>query len=143
MDTLSGPFIIEIDGKPIAKVGSDAEDHVQATTGPDAAVFTLKDRRLQSGDWVLARATVENRSFLPKPVRWFKIGADSEKLPVHPVIAHEEGTSYQIKFANAGLITEDGNVLADLGGEMPSKVVVKMKCDVNDTGLCEHDKNLG
>ncbi|KAF9740107.1 hypothetical protein PMIN04_007368 [Paraphaeosphaeria minitans] len=126
MDTLSGSFIIEIDGKPIAKVGSDTEDRMQATTGPDAAVFTLKDQRLRSGDWVLARATVENRSFLPKPVRWFKTGTEGEKLPVHPVTAHEDGTSYKIRFANAGLIAEDGNVLADLGGEIPSEVVVKM-----------------
>ncbi|KAF2444875.1 hypothetical protein P171DRAFT_520969 [Karstenula rhodostoma CBS 690.94] len=116
MDTLSGPFIIEINGMPITKVGSNAEDRTQATTGPDAATFTLKSGKLQSGDWVLARATREDRSFLPKPVRWFKIGAEGDKLPVHPVTAHEEGSSYKIKFANACLIAEDGNVLADLAG---------------------------
>ncbi|KAJ4349940.1 uncharacterized protein N0V89_008560 [Didymosphaeria variabile] len=126
MDTLSDSFTIQVNGTPIAKAEPDAEDRLQATTGPDAAVFTLKDGRLQSGDRLLARATREDRSFLPKPVRWFKIGAEGDKLPVHPVTAHKEGSSYKIKFANAGLIAEDGNVLADLAGETPSEVVVKM-----------------
>jgi hypothetical protein len=103
MNTLSSSFIIEVNGTPIAyptKVGPDAEDRVQAMTGSNAAVFTLKDGRLQSGDWVLARATREDRSFLPKPVRWFKVGAEGEKLPVYPVTAHEEGGLYKIKFAS-------------------------------------------
>lgn len=38
MDTLTASFTIEVDGTPIAKVGPDAEDRAQATTGPDAAV---------------------------------------------------------------------------------------------------------
>lgn len=100
MDALSGPFIIEVNGIPIAKTKSDAEDRVQATTGPDAATFTLKNGRLRAGDWILARAIREDRSFLPKPVRWFKIGAEEDKLPVQPVTAHEEGSSYKIKFAS-------------------------------------------
>jgi hypothetical protein len=103
MNTLSDSFIIEVNGTPIArptKVGPDAEDRVQATTGPDAAVFTLQNGKLQSGDWVLARATREDRSFLPKPVRWFKVGAEGEKLAVHPVTAHKEGNLFKIKFAS-------------------------------------------
>lgn len=97
MDTLSKSFTIELDGSPIAKVGPQAEDRSQATTGPDAAVFTLKDGRLQSGDWLLARPTVENRSFAPKPVLWFKPADD---LSIHPVTAHKHGTSYKIKIAS-------------------------------------------
>ncbi|KAK3203315.1 hypothetical protein GRF29_112g842039 [Pseudopithomyces chartarum] len=100
MDTLTASFTIEVDGTPIAKVGPDAEDRAQATTGPDAAVFTLKDGRLRSGDWVLARPTREDRSFAPKPVRWYKASAEDDKLPVHPVSAHEDGDTYQIKFAS-------------------------------------------
>ena len=100
MDNLNASFTIEVDGKPIAKVGPDAEDRAQATTGSDAAVFTLKDGRLRSGEWVLARPLRENRSFAPKPVCWFKIPADSGELRVHPVTAHEDGESYDIKFAS-------------------------------------------
>ncbi|KAF1978552.1 hypothetical protein BU23DRAFT_549974 [Bimuria novae-zelandiae CBS 107.79] len=126
MDTLSASFTIEVDGTPIAKVGFSAEDRAQATTGPDAAVFTLKDGRLQSGDWVLARPMREDRSFAPKPVRWFKVSTEGDKLPVRPVTADEDGDSYKIKFANAGLmVDDDGNVLADLQGGIESKVVVK------------------
>lgn len=103
MDTLSESFTIEIDGKPVAKVGDDTEDCVQATTGHDAAVFTLKDGKLQSGDWLLARPTREDRSFLPKPVRWFKKGTEDNQLPVHRVTAYEEGSSYKLKFASTSI----------------------------------------
>ncbi|KAJ4305229.1 hypothetical protein N0V90_000760 [Kalmusia sp. IMI 367209] len=125
MDSLSSSFTIEVNGSPIAKIDSDAEDRAQATTGSDAAVFTLQDGKLRSGDWVLGRAVREDRSFLPKPVRWFKVGDEADKLPVQPVTAHEDGASYKIKFNNAALTAEDGNVFADLQGEKPSNVVVK------------------
>ncbi|KAF1852221.1 uncharacterized protein K460DRAFT_273010 [Cucurbitaria berberidis CBS 394.84] len=117
MDSIDSPFTIEIDGKPIANVGDSSHLPVQAALGSNAAVFTLKDNRLKSGDWVLARNITEDRSFLPKQVLWFKAGADSDKQ-VHPVTAQKVADGYQIKFANASLIAEDGNVFADLmGGE--------------------------
>lgn len=100
MNELSGSFMIEINGEPIAKAGPNAEDSEQATIGPDGAIFILKDQRLRSGDSVLARATVEDRSFLPKPVRWCKTGAEDAKLRAHPVTVREEGGSYEIRFAS-------------------------------------------
>ncbi|KAF2153261.1 hypothetical protein K461DRAFT_278089, partial [Myriangium duriaei CBS 260.36] len=58
-------FTITIDGRPIAPVDEHAVDRTQAKLGSGAAVFSLKNDRLYSGDWILGRATRENRSFLP------------------------------------------------------------------------------
>jgi hypothetical protein len=101
MDNLDFSFTIEIDGTPIAKVSNDNKDsRVQAKTGSDAAVLTLKNGRLQSGDWILGRSTSEDRSLLPKQVFWFKAsdGADSS---VQPVAAHQDGESHELKFNNS------------------------------------------
>lgn len=38
MDSLGASFTIEVDGTPVAKIGSADEDCAQATLGPDAAV---------------------------------------------------------------------------------------------------------
>lgn len=100
MDSLPSHFTIELNGSSIANIKPDAEDRAQAVTGPDAAVFTLNEGKLQCGDWLLARPSREDRSFLPKPVRWFKIGSEGDKLPVQPVTVEEDGNSYKIKFAS-------------------------------------------
>ncbi|KAF1832668.1 hypothetical protein BDW02DRAFT_502462 [Decorospora gaudefroyi] len=123
MDSIPSPFTIEIDGKPIVKVSDGAEDRTHAKTGTDAAVFTLKDSRLQSDEWILARSLAEDRSLLPKKVLWFKADSDAA---VHAVTASQEGDSYRLKFADAGLMATDGEVYADLlGGELyPSRMVV-------------------
>ena len=97
MDGLDASFTVEIHGAPIAKVGDDAEDRSQAETGSEAAVFTLSGGRLRSGDWILGRSTTENRSFLPKPVFWFKASGGSEGS-VRAVTAHRDGDAYQLKF---------------------------------------------
>jgi hypothetical protein len=97
MDSLPSPFTIEIDGKPVTAVPAGAEDRTQATIGTDAAVFELKNSRLQSDGWILARSRVEDRSALPKMVLWFK--ADSD-LPVHAVTATQDGDEYQLKFSS-------------------------------------------
>jgi hypothetical protein len=97
MESLETSFIVEIDGTPIAQVSDDTKDRTQATTGSKAAVFTLKNGRLQSGDWLLGRNRTEDRSMLPKQVLWFPMSEDSEKL-VKPVTAHQDGDSYQLKF---------------------------------------------
>jgi hypothetical protein len=99
MDSLPSSFTIEVNGAPIAKVGDDAAHGVQAKTGPDAAVFTLKDSRLQCGDWVLGRSVKEDRSFLPKQVMWFK-SAEVGKRGVQPVTASESGDSFLLRFAS-------------------------------------------
>lgn len=101
MDSLPSSFTIEVNGNPIVSVGSDAEHGVQATTGSNAAVFTLKDGRLQCGDWFLGRSIKEDRSFLPKPVLWFK-----STEGIQPVTASENGDSYQLRFSSMFLRRE-------------------------------------
>jgi hypothetical protein len=95
MDSLPSSFTIEIDGKPITTVAAGAEDKTQAKTGTDAAVFELKNSRLQSDGWILARSRVEDRSALPKQVLWFQADTD---VPIHVVTATQDGDSYQLKF---------------------------------------------
>jgi hypothetical protein len=95
MNSLPSSFTIVVNGNPIASVGSDAEHGVQATTGADAAVFTLKDGRLQCDDRFLGRSMKEDRSFLPKPVLWFK-----STEGIRPVTASEKGDSYQLRFSS-------------------------------------------
>lgn len=99
MDSLDTPFSIEINGHPIAKVSVDAEDRTQAKTGTEAAIFTLKDKHLQSGDYILGRSVTEDRSFLPKQVLWFK-NTEENHSKVQPVTAQEKGESYQLKFTS-------------------------------------------
>jgi hypothetical protein len=97
MDNLDTPFTIEVNGKPITKVSDNTDEPIPAKVGSDAAVFTLKDGRLQCGDRVLGRNLTENRSMLPKPVYWFKESVGKEK--VRPVTAEEEDGGYKIMFA--------------------------------------------
>ncbi|KAL1800400.1 hypothetical protein ACET3X_000742 [Alternaria dauci] len=126
MDSLPAPFTIEINGSPIAKVDANAEDRTHAKTGTEAAVFELKDSRLQSNGHILGRSLVEDRSYLPKRVSWFKADTD---MPVRPVTASQDGESYQLKFGSAPLMAEDGGVFADLIGDHPSTVVVKLQSE--------------
>lgn len=115
MHSLDSPFTIELNGSPIANVGNNAEDKTQAKIGSEAAVFTLKDGRLQHGDWVLGRNRTENRSMLPKEVYWFKSDADVEKK-VGPVAAHKDGDSIQLKFGEAPLMLQEDSIFTDLLG---------------------------
>ncbi|KAF2867075.1 hypothetical protein BDV95DRAFT_610958 [Massariosphaeria phaeospora] len=128
MESLSSSFTIKVNGAPIAKAGDETGDRTQAKTGSEAAVFTLKDGRLECGEWILARARREDRSFLPKRVLWFKSGADSDQL-IKPVTAHqtENEDTYQLKFDNAFLMEEDGNVFADIQGDEHPEVTVEMQ----------------
>jgi hypothetical protein len=98
MDSLPSSFTIVLDGSPVAKVAADSEDHVQAQLGEEAAVFTLKDGRLECDGWALGRNITENRSFLPKKVLWFKSNEENANV-VQPVTAHEDGDSFKLKFA--------------------------------------------
>ncbi|KAF7673730.1 hypothetical protein GT037_008345 [Alternaria burnsii] len=124
MDSIPSTFTIEIGGKPVANVEKDAEDGSQAKLGAVPAIFSLKNSRLQSGDWIMGRNQVENRSYLPKRVSWYKANAENEKL-VQLVTAKKEGESYQLIFKNAKLMVDDeGMVLADLLGESQSEVKV-------------------
>jgi hypothetical protein len=105
MDSLPSPFTIEIDGKPIAKLAAGADDHTQARLGDEAAVFSLKDKRLQCGDWIVGRDLTENRSFLPKKVAWYKAGKENEER-VQPVTARKEGEEYQLVFTSTLIILD-------------------------------------
>ncbi|KAM0330627.1 hypothetical protein ACHAQA_003576 [Verticillium albo-atrum] len=126
MDSLDSPFTIEFGGKSIVKVAGDFEGYVQAETGSEPAVFTLNNGRLSSGDYVLGRSASEDRSFLPKPIFWFKKN-DGSGLKVQTVTAQERGESYQLIFTGAGLIVEEGKVFGDLSGNDESKVILKLE----------------
>ncbi|KAJ4353057.1 hypothetical protein N0V95_003710 [Ascochyta clinopodiicola] len=115
MDSLDTPFTIELNGSPIANVGNSAEDKIQATTGSEAAIFTLQDGRLRQGDWFLGRNLTENRSMLPKEIYWFKSSADGEKR-VSPVAAHRDGDSILLKFNGSSLMLDEDKIFADLLG---------------------------
>jgi hypothetical protein len=99
MDAIPSPFTIEIDGKPVAKLAENAEEYSQAKVGKDAAVFNLKDKRLQCGEWVMGRDLTENRSFGPKKVSWYKASAENEGRVQH-VTAKKEGGAYQLVFTS-------------------------------------------
>lgn len=99
MDSIPSPFTVEINGKPIARVDDSTEDLTQAKVGKDAAVFSLKNSRLQSGEWIMARDLTENRSYGPKKVSWYKINAENEKR-VQSVTAKKEGEAYQLIFSS-------------------------------------------
>ncbi|OAL44086.1 hypothetical protein IQ07DRAFT_615920 [Pyrenochaeta sp. DS3sAY3a] len=124
MDSIPSKFTIEINGKPIANVDDGAEDHTQAKLGQDAAVFSLKDSRLQSGGWIIGRNWTENRSFGPKKVSWYKANADNEEQ-VQPVTAKKEADTYHLIFTNGNLmVNDDEMVLVDLIGDSQSEVKV-------------------
>jgi hypothetical protein len=97
MDSIPSTFTIEIDGKALANIEQGAEDGSQAKLGAVPATFSLKDSRLQCGDWIMGRNQKENRSYLPKPVFWYKANAENEKR-VQLVTAKKEGELYQLIF---------------------------------------------
>jgi hypothetical protein len=99
MDSIPSPFTIKINGKPVAKLHEGAEGRIPAKIGKDAAVFTLKNSRLQSGDWIMGRDLMENRSFGPKKVSWYKANEENEKR-VQLVTAKKEGEAYQLMFTS-------------------------------------------
>lgn len=99
MDSIPSPFTIKINGKPVAKLDESAESRTPAMLGKDAAVFSLKNSRLQSGDWIMGRDLMENRSFGPKKVSWYKANAENEKR-VQLITAKKEGEAYQLMFTS-------------------------------------------
>lgn len=115
MDSLDTPFTIELNGSPIANIGNNAGDKTQAECGSEAAVFTLKDGRLQYGEWVLGRNKTENRSMLPKEVYWFKFGEDVDKK-VKSVAAYKDGEDIQLKFEGYPLMLRENKIYTDLLG---------------------------
>ncbi|CAI6341140.1 unnamed protein product [Periconia digitata] len=95
--SLDNSFSIQVGGSFIAPPSNSAGEKHQAKVGDSQpAIFSLQNGRLQSGDWVLARAMAEDRSFGPKMVFWFK--ADSCEGKIHPVAAEQEGESVRLTF---------------------------------------------
>jgi hypothetical protein len=99
MDNIPSPFTIEINGKPVTKFDESANEYSQAKLGTDAAVFNLKNKQLQCGDWIMGRDLTENRSFGPKKVSWYKVNAENEGR-VQPVTAKKEEGAYQLTFTS-------------------------------------------
>jgi hypothetical protein len=99
MDTLPSPFSIEVNGKPIARIGDSASTRTQAKveSGSDAAVFELKNGRLGCGGWLLGRNLTEDRSMLPKQVLWFKMAEEQERT-IQPVTAEKDGDTFVLRF---------------------------------------------
>ncbi|KAL5406910.1 hypothetical protein PMIN06_010857 [Paraphaeosphaeria minitans] len=117
MESLSQPFTIQINGKPVAPVDPKAANVVPAQLGSEAATFELKNGRLVSGDWILGRNLTEDRSMAPKQVSWFKEGTQSATR-LHQVTAFEEGGEHKLKVGGGSLIAQDGDIFVDLfGGE--------------------------
>lgn len=112
METLPKPFHLHIaDSGYISQAEASVEnnnndntDHrIPATTGPkdSAATFTLTDGRLESesGDWILGRDLVEDRSLLPKAVYWFSKNNPWVKVDFvqKTVVEHDGGEEYCAK----------------------------------------------
>ncbi|KAB8214218.1 hypothetical protein BDV33DRAFT_209460 [Aspergillus novoparasiticus] len=115
-DSLREPFPISIGDFYIAKVYDSnlAASRVQAKTGnrDDAAIFTLTDGVLRSGDWILSCAMAEDRGLRPKAVYWFRKVEDAApiRLKIHIddtwVITSQGGT----------FIEKDGFVVVPIAG---------------------------
>lgn len=93
-DLASTSFTIKVNGNPITNPG-EIDDRLQAQTGSDAAVFTLKHDRLTSGGNFLGRHLVEDRSLLPKKVYWVK--AEDEDRIQHVQVSQHDNV-YHLNF---------------------------------------------
>ncbi|CAI6243067.1 unnamed protein product [Periconia digitata] len=122
MEKLETPFTIEIDGKPVAAVGENAEDGIHAQLGTEAAIFTLSSGQLISGDWILGRSLMEDRSMGPKKLCWFKSQPEAAQK-LHAVSALEDDKSQKLQFGGGGMIAEGNGVFVDLLGE--NRAIVK------------------
>lgn len=132
MDSLPGPFTIEINGKPISKLSgpldeSSAGPCKHAETGSEPAVFELSENRLMSNGHMLTRYMVEDMSLMPKRVYWFRADDHDTK---YRVVAKKNGDGYSLTmsgimlrsaslcslltFVDATLTVRDGAIYADL-----------------------------
>ncbi|KAK7429444.1 hypothetical protein QQZ08_004036 [Neonectria magnoliae] len=125
MASIDRDFTIIVDGQPISNPRGD-DDRIHAEAGSDAAVFSLRDSRLQSGDWFLGRFAIEDRSLMPKRVYWFKAGSDEEHN-IQPVHARQKGESYELRFSDAPLVILDGKLFATLLDEPRQPVQIKLQ----------------
>ncbi|KAB8225209.1 hypothetical protein BDV33DRAFT_199047 [Aspergillus novoparasiticus] len=111
--SLDQSFIISIGDAFISHPDeSNTESRFQATTGTrdDAAVFTLTDAVLRSGDWTLSRGKIEDHSLLPKAVYWFY----DEGLTQPTSLSPKENDGWNVLNGGASLFELDGRVFAQL-----------------------------
>jgi hypothetical protein len=135
MDSIPSTFTIEIDGKPLARIDQGADDGTQAKLGKDAAVFSLKNSRLQCGDWIMGRNLRENRSYGPKKVAWYKANSENEKQ-VQLVTAKKEGEAYHLMFTSTFLLSIRAKT--DMYVWMLKlRIDAKLMLDGNDTVLAD------
>ncbi|KAE8347302.1 hypothetical protein BDV24DRAFT_157596 [Aspergillus arachidicola] len=125
--SLDQSFIVSIGDTFISHPDeSNTESQVQATTGTrdDAAVFTLTDAVLRSGDWTLSRSKIEDHSLLPKAVYWFY----KEGLTQPTSLSPKEDDGWTVLNGGAPLFELDGRVFAQLlptgGDEVKAEAVV-------------------
>ncbi|KAI8650020.1 hypothetical protein LRP88_11340 [Fusarium phalaenopsidis] len=121
MESLPRPFTITVGGQKVAPPVENGDDRIHATTGNDAAVFTLNDCHLRSNGWFLGRYQVEDRSLLPKRVYWFRAGQEDR---IQPVFAAEEGDSVVLKFGGSPLVAIESLLFATLLDEPKQKVEI-------------------
>lgn len=98
METIEGSFIIEVNNQPIKVAEKSGEPQIHASLGPNPAIFTLVDGRLESEGWILGRYLVEDRSLLPKRVFWFDMQHAKQDL-IQKTLAVPDGDSYVLEFA--------------------------------------------
>ncbi|KAL1793924.1 hypothetical protein ACET3X_007345 [Alternaria dauci] len=130
MDSLPGPFTIEINGQPISKLNGPLQTSnagyfrgQHAQTGPEPAVFQLREHRLISDGHILTRDMVEDMSLMPKRVFWFE--AQNHQTH-HRVQAENKGNGYSLTMSGSTLAVRDGAIYADIINQQPETVVVKM-----------------
>ncbi|KAJ5679116.1 hypothetical protein N7462_007360 [Penicillium macrosclerotiorum] len=98
MDSIEGRFTIMVNGLAVTTAEDNADPKVHAAVGRDPAIFTLTRGRLESGDWILGRSLIEDRSLLPKGIYWFKKTSTDVEL-VQQSTAIPEAGSYKLMFA--------------------------------------------
>lgn len=99
MENIEGKFTIQVDGQSIGEVEDIDEPQVQASLEQSRtpAIFTLSDGRLETGNWILGRGLIEDRSLLPKKMFWFS-KQHSDLGLIHKTLAAPKGDSYELKF---------------------------------------------
>ncbi|KAM0426563.1 hypothetical protein ACHAPT_008255 [Fusarium lateritium] len=127
MESLPRPFTITVDGKNVAPPVDDGEDRIHAETGPEAAVFTLKNCRLESEGWSLGRFQIEDMSLLPKRVYWFKPGIPGQDDAIQPVFAEKNGDSFVLKFGGQPLVAMSDRLFAPLLDQPQQTVEINLQ----------------
>ncbi|KAJ5587871.1 uncharacterized protein N7459_003636 [Penicillium hispanicum] len=126
MDCIERPFTVTVNGQTVTKADENGEAQIHASLGPEPAVFTLNQGRLECDDWYLGRSLVDDRSLLPKRVLWFKKDATGPSL-IHSTTAVAADGSYKLLLAGAPLTAHDNLLWADLMQDNPPKIEISLQ----------------